>query len=99
MTLPAGSLMRWEPDGSLVGRRGLEPRTSALEGPERCADQFAKIESVERWAGCYQDAGSSRMLPGRSGRTCLLTFSKARVRALISASVRCSEKCRLIPSL
>ena len=42
--------------GRVVGRRGLEPRTSAVERLERCADDVAGIKMVERRKGCYQDA-------------------------------------------
>ena len=40
----------------MVGRRGLELRTSAVEGPERCAERIAEVRMAERCAGCYQDA-------------------------------------------
>ena len=45
---------------SLVGSRGLEPRTSAVEGPKRCADRSAKIEMVDPGAGWYQDDALGR---------------------------------------
>ena len=38
-----------------VGRGGLELPTSALERPERCADEVAEIETPERRVGFYQD--------------------------------------------
>ena len=41
--------------GKVVGRGGLEPPTSALERPERCADEGAEIRLAERRAGCYPD--------------------------------------------
>ena len=36
-----------------MGRDGLEPSTSAVERPERCADHVLKINQAERLAGCY----------------------------------------------
>ena len=47
---------------------------------------------------CSKSCSPYRMRPGRSGRACALSFSSARASALMSASVRCCEKCRSIPS-
>jgi hypothetical protein len=41
------------------GRRGLEPRTSALIDPERCADDSRESQEAERQAGCYVVWGPS----------------------------------------
>src|SRR4051812_4078743 len=56
-------------------------------------DRRRSVSSHHARASCYP-----RMRPGRSGRACALTFSSAWVSASTSASVRCCEKCRSIPS-
>lgn len=38
----------------LLGRGGLEPPTSALIDPDRCASEHAEIKIAESKVGCYQ---------------------------------------------
>ena len=43
----------WKAPRIGVGRRGLEPRTSAVTGPERCAYDLRELDFDERCSRCY----------------------------------------------
>ena len=51
----------------MVGRDGLEPSTSAVERPERCADDSVTFKKAERVGGCYQDGGPTQAMSTVAG--------------------------------